>query len=110
MPATATATATGRSSARTVPVKCARPGGTPWQELASVGDGVGGLQLGLLLNSYGIPATIYSERTPAQIRASRLRNVVAPAAAELVPANARSTSISPPRPHLPELHRMLPAT
>src|SRR5262245_55655974 len=42
-----------------------------------VGSGIAGLQLGLYLQQRGIPATIYSDRTPEQIRAGRLPNSVA---------------------------------
>jgi hypothetical protein len=42
-----------------------------------VGSGIAGLQLGLYLQQRGIPATIYSDRTPDQIRAGRLPNSVA---------------------------------
>jgi hypothetical protein len=42
-----------------------------------VGSGIAGLQLGLYLQQHGIPATIYSDRTPEQIRAGRLPNSVA---------------------------------
>jgi 2-polyprenyl-6-methoxyphenol hydroxylase-like FAD-dependent oxidoreductase len=41
-----------------------------------VGGGVAGLQLGLYLREYGIAATIHTTKTPAQLRADRLRNVV----------------------------------
>jgi 2-polyprenyl-6-methoxyphenol hydroxylase-like FAD-dependent oxidoreductase len=41
-----------------------------------VGGGVAGLQLGLYLRDHGIAATIYTNKTPAQHRADRLRNVV----------------------------------
>ncbi len=42
-----------------------------------VGSGIAGLQLGLLLQQRGVPAAIYSDRTPDQIRAGRLPNSVA---------------------------------
>src|SRR5215468_1672873 len=41
-----------------------------------VGSGIAGLQLGLFLQKHGIDSTIYSDRTPDQIRASRLSNLV----------------------------------
>src|SRR5215216_5530264 len=41
-----------------------------------IGAGIAGLQLGLFLRSYGIEATIYTEKTPDQQRAARLANVV----------------------------------
>jgi hypothetical protein len=41
-----------------------------------VGSGIAGLQLGLLLQTHGIGATIYSDRTPEQLRAGRLSNFV----------------------------------
>ncbi len=42
-----------------------------------VGSGIAGLQLGLFLQQAGVTATIYSDRTPDQIRAGRLPNSVA---------------------------------
>jgi 2-polyprenyl-6-methoxyphenol hydroxylase-like FAD-dependent oxidoreductase len=42
-----------------------------------VGSGIAGLQLGLFLQQAGVSATIYSDRTPDQIRAGRLPNSVA---------------------------------
>jgi hypothetical protein len=41
-----------------------------------VGSGIAGLQLGLFLQKHGVDATIYSDRSPDQIRASRLSNLV----------------------------------
>jgi len=41
-----------------------------------VGSGIAGLQLGLFLQKHGVDATIYSDRSPEQIRASRLNNFV----------------------------------
>lgn len=41
-----------------------------------VGAGVAGLQLGLLLQKHGISATVYTDRSPDQQRASRLLNTV----------------------------------
>src|SRR5215212_6642124 len=41
-----------------------------------IGAGIAGLHLGLFLRSYGIEATIYTEKTPEQQRAARLANVV----------------------------------
>ena len=41
-----------------------------------VGAGVGGLHLGLLLRQYGIPATIYTDKTPDQLVGGRLMNTV----------------------------------
>jgi hypothetical protein len=41
-----------------------------------VGSGIAGLHLGLFLQQHGIPATIYSDRTPAQLRSSRLPSTV----------------------------------
>src|SRR5262249_2144879 len=41
-----------------------------------VGSGIAGLQLGLFLQRHGLDATIYSDRSPDQIRASRLPNLV----------------------------------
>src|SRR5262245_23319841 len=42
-----------------------------------IGSGIAGLQLGLALQQHGIPATIYSERTPEQQLGRRLSNMVA---------------------------------
>jgi 2-polyprenyl-6-methoxyphenol hydroxylase-like FAD-dependent oxidoreductase len=42
-----------------------------------VGSGIAGLHLGLFLQQHGVPATIYSDRTPDQLRAGRLPNSVA---------------------------------
>ncbi len=39
-----------------------------------VGAGIAGLHLGLFLQQHGIAATLYSDRTPDQIRAGRLPN------------------------------------
>jgi 2-polyprenyl-6-methoxyphenol hydroxylase-like FAD-dependent oxidoreductase len=41
-----------------------------------IGGGVAGAQLGLFLRKGGVPTTIYSEKTPAELLASRLSNVV----------------------------------
>jgi hypothetical protein len=41
-----------------------------------IGAGIAGLHLGLLLRSHVIDATIYTEKTPDQQRASRLANIV----------------------------------
>jgi 2-polyprenyl-6-methoxyphenol hydroxylase-like FAD-dependent oxidoreductase len=45
-------------------------------QIGIVGAGVAGLQLGLLLQTYGITSTIYAEQTPDRLRAQRLRNLV----------------------------------
>lgn len=42
-----------------------------------IGSGIGGLQLGLLLQQRGVPVTLFAERTPDQVRARRLPNMVA---------------------------------
>src|SRR5262245_62103966 len=42
-----------------------------------VGSGIAGLHLALSLQQRGIPATLYSDRTPDQIRAGRLPNSIA---------------------------------
>jgi 2-polyprenyl-6-methoxyphenol hydroxylase-like FAD-dependent oxidoreductase len=47
------------------------------KSVAIVGAGVAGLHLGLHLLAYSIPVTLYSDRTPDQMRASRLPNSVA---------------------------------
>jgi hypothetical protein len=41
-----------------------------------VGSGIAGLQLGLFLQQRGVPVTIYSDRTPEQLRGGRLPNTV----------------------------------
>jgi hypothetical protein len=41
-----------------------------------VGSGIAGLQLGLFLQRHGMDATIYSDKSPAELRASPLRNLV----------------------------------
>jgi 2-polyprenyl-6-methoxyphenol hydroxylase-like FAD-dependent oxidoreductase len=46
------------------------------KNIGIVGSGIAGLQLGLYLQKHGIGATIYSDRSPEQIRASRLSNFV----------------------------------
>ncbi len=45
-------------------------------KIGIVGAGIAGLHLGLLLRQAGIEATIFTEHTPEQVRASRLVNVV----------------------------------
>src|SRR5262245_33290411 len=42
-----------------------------------VGSGIAGLHLGLFLQKHGVDATLYSDRSPDQIRSSRLPNLVA---------------------------------
>jgi len=46
------------------------------KNIGIVGSGIAGLQLGLFLQKHGVGATIYSDKTPEQIRASRLSNFV----------------------------------
>jgi 2-polyprenyl-6-methoxyphenol hydroxylase-like FAD-dependent oxidoreductase len=46
-------------------------------DIAIIGSGIAGLHLGLSLQACGIPATIYTERTPEQQLARRLPNMVA---------------------------------
>jgi 2-polyprenyl-6-methoxyphenol hydroxylase-like FAD-dependent oxidoreductase len=46
------------------------------KHIAIVGAGIGGLHLGLHLRNYGIPVTIYSDKTAAQQLGARLSNVV----------------------------------
>ena len=50
---------------------------TPTRRVAIVGAGVAGLHLALLLQKQGIPVTLYSDRTPDQLRQGRLPNTVA---------------------------------
>jgi len=46
------------------------------KSIGIVGSGIAGLQLGLFLQKHGVDATIYSDRSPDEIRASRLSNFV----------------------------------
>jgi hypothetical protein len=46
------------------------------KSIGIVGSGIAGLHLGLFLQRHGRDATLYSERSPDQIRASRLPNLV----------------------------------
>lgn len=50
---------------------------TPPKRVAIVGAGVAGLHLALFLQKRGIPVTLYSDRTPDQLRQGRLPNTVA---------------------------------
>ncbi len=45
--------------------------------IAIIGAGTAGLHLGLRLQSFGIPVTLYTERPPAELRSARLPNTVA---------------------------------
>ena len=51
------------------------------KNIGIVGSGIAGLHLGLFLQKHGVDATIYSDRSPDQIRAGRLPNLVADAQA-----------------------------
>ena len=46
------------------------------KSIGIVGSGIAGLQLGLFLQRHGLDATIYSDKSPEQIRASRLPSLV----------------------------------
>jgi 2-polyprenyl-6-methoxyphenol hydroxylase-like FAD-dependent oxidoreductase len=46
------------------------------KNIGIVGCGIAGLHLGLFLRKHGISATIYSDRSPEQIRAGRIPNFV----------------------------------
>src|SRR5215831_18464077 len=46
------------------------------KNIGIVGSGIAGLQLGLFLQKHDVDATIYSDRSPEQIRTSRLSNFV----------------------------------
>jgi Styrene monooxygenase A putative substrate binding domain len=46
------------------------------KSIGIVGSGIAGLHLGLFLQKHGVDATIYSDRSPDQIRAGRLHNLV----------------------------------
>ena len=52
-------------------------GGTPSSGVAIVGSGVAGLHLALLLQRQGIPVTLYSDKTAAQLAGGRMLNTVA---------------------------------
>ena len=52
-------------------------GGNGSSGIAVVGAGVAGLHLALLLQKQGIPATIYSDKTAAQLASGRMLNTVA---------------------------------
>ena len=52
-------------------------GGRGSSGIAIVGAGVAGLHLALLLQKQGIPATIYSDKTAAQLASGRMLNTVA---------------------------------
>ena len=52
-------------------------GGSGSSGIAIVGSGVAGLHLALLLQQQGIPATIYSDKTAAQLASGRMLNTVA---------------------------------
>jgi 2-polyprenyl-6-methoxyphenol hydroxylase-like FAD-dependent oxidoreductase len=45
--------------------------------IAIIGAGTAGLHLGLRLQAFGIPVTLYTERAPAELRSARLPNTVA---------------------------------
>jgi 2-polyprenyl-6-methoxyphenol hydroxylase-like FAD-dependent oxidoreductase len=46
------------------------------KHIGIVGAGIAGLHLGLFLQQHNVGVTLYSERTPAQIRASHIANLV----------------------------------
>jgi 2-polyprenyl-6-methoxyphenol hydroxylase-like FAD-dependent oxidoreductase len=46
------------------------------KHIGIVGAGIAGLHLGLFLQQHSVDVTLYSERTPEQIRASRIANTV----------------------------------
>ena len=52
-------------------------GGNGSSGIAVVGAGVAGLHLALLLQKQGIPATLYSDKTAAQLASGRMLNTVA---------------------------------
>ncbi len=52
-------------------------GGTRSSGIAIIGSGVAGLHLALLLQKQGIPATLYSDQTAAQLASGRMLNTVA---------------------------------
>ena len=51
--------------------------GTRSSGIAVIGAGVAGLHLALLLQKQGIPATLYSDQTAAQLARGRMLNTVA---------------------------------
>jgi 2-polyprenyl-6-methoxyphenol hydroxylase-like FAD-dependent oxidoreductase len=46
------------------------------KHIGIIGSGIAGLHLGLFLQKHGVDSTIYSDRSPDQIRAGRLSNLV----------------------------------
>src|SRR5262245_34684628 len=46
------------------------------KNIGIVGCGIAGLHLGLFLQQHGVESTIYSDRSPEEIRAGRLPNLV----------------------------------
>jgi len=46
------------------------------KHIGIIGSGIAGLHLGLFLQKHGVDSTIYSDRSPDQIRAGRLSNFV----------------------------------
>jgi hypothetical protein len=46
------------------------------KHIGIVGAGIAGLHLGLFLQQHNVDVTLYSERTPEQIRASQIANLV----------------------------------
>ena len=46
------------------------------KHIGIIGSGIAGLHLGLFLQKHGLEATLYSDRSPDQIRAGRLSNFV----------------------------------
>ena len=47
------------------------------KNIGIVGAGIAGLHLGLYLRLHGVPTTVYTDKTPQQMEASRLLNAVA---------------------------------
>src|SRR5687767_10691754 len=46
------------------------------KNIGIIGSGIAGLHLGLFLQKHGLDATIYSDKSPAQMRAGRIPNFV----------------------------------
>jgi 2-polyprenyl-6-methoxyphenol hydroxylase-like FAD-dependent oxidoreductase len=46
------------------------------KNIGIIGAGIAGLHLGLFLQQHGLKPTIYSDKSPAQIRTGRISNLV----------------------------------
>lgn len=90
-------------------------GRTPSSGVAIIGSGVAGLHLALLLQKQGIPVTLYSDKTAAQLASGRMLNTVAHHNTTVKAAARRANRVRaisdwtnlmialPPAPHLLQL-------